>query len=44
MDTPLALMMYKHIIVPALEYCAFIFESGPNGISKELQTVQNHCL
>ena len=44
MDTPLALLMYKQMIVPALEYCNFIFGSGPDGMGKELQTIQNHCL
>ena len=44
MDTPLALLLYKQMIVPSLEYCTFIYESGPEGFCKELQTVQNHCL
>lgn len=40
MDSTLALLMYKQMIVPSLEYCALIFESGPDGTCRELQNIQ----
>ena len=44
MDESLALLMYKQMIMPALEYCDFLVESGPVGLAEGLQTIQNHCL
>ena len=44
MDSELALLMYKTMIMPTLEYGDVILESGPALLHKEVQTVQNHCL
>ena len=44
MDQELSLLMYKQMILPSLEYCDFVLESGPVGLVEEVQTIQNHCL
>ena len=44
MDEPLALLLYKQMILPTFDYCDFVIESGPEGLVGDLQTVQNHCL
>ena len=44
MDESLALLMYKQMILPALDYCDFILESASDTLTESLQTIQNHCL
>ena len=44
MDKDLALLMYKQMIMPALEYGDIMLESGPDLLYKSVQTIQNHCL
>ena len=43
-DTETALTIYKHCILPSLEYCSFILDSSTHLDQKSLQTMQNRGL
>ena len=44
MDSELALLLYKTMILPILEYGDIVLDGGPETLVGEIQTIQNHCL
>ena len=43
-DEALSLCIYKSMILPVMDYCDFIIDSGPVANVRKLQTTQNKCL
>ena len=43
-DAVLSLAIYKSMILPVLDYCDYIIDSGPVALIRRLQTLQNKCL
>ena len=43
-DKPTALLVYKSMILPIMEYSSILIGSGPVWATKKLETLQNDCL
>ena len=43
-DVNTAVQVYKHMVRPISDYCAFMADSGPVWAALKLQTLQNDCL
>ena len=44
MDSALAILLYKTMILPILEYGDLILDGAPDTLVAEIQMIQNHCL
>ena len=43
-DKATTMLLYKQMVLPCLEYCPLILDSGPAWAVTKLQTIQNDCL
>ena len=43
-DRDLAILMYKTMILPVLEYSGLVLDGAPDTLVAEIQMIQNHCL